>query len=316
MKEFFKKIDQKLFRFGSPTTLGLWRIVVGTLIFTNLVMISYDFEYWFTEKGFVPIKFSEQWAVGLERINLLNGVTDARITAVFYLLVVLAALFTALGLFTKPATIALFIGMVTLHHRTPDILHSGDTLMRAWCFFLMISPCGTALSLDRFIKEKRGLVSGPPPQISIWPQRLVQYQLALIYFTTVWHKLGGSHWWDGTATWYSYNLDEFAKFPVPGFLLSEPMIKVQTYGTLIVELALASLVFSRPWRKWILGLGLLMHGMIEYSMNIPLFAFIICSGYMCFYDGEEVEAWWDRLKARFKKPAVAPEPESVPAVAE
>ena len=44
-----------------------------------------------------------------------------------------------------------------------------------------------------------------------------------------------------------------------------------------------------------------MHGWIEYSMNIPLFSFLMCSMYVCFYDGEEVTAWAKRVGNRLSK---------------
>jgi hypothetical protein len=54
-------------------------------------------------------------------------------------------------------------------------------------------------------------------------------------------------------------------------------------------------------RKWALLGGLGMHFFIEYSMNVPLFAFMICSGYICFYSGEEITDWFRRLGERFQK---------------
>lgn len=319
---WLRKFDQAIFRFGSPVSLGVFRAVAGSLAFINLVMVGIHFQDWFTEVGFVPSEFAVKqmgpisvgigdWAIWFPRFNPLAMVTDARITGAVYIITVIAALLTALGLWTRLATILLFVGTVALHHRTSDILHSGDTLMRAWIFILMISPCAAAFSLDRWLKVKRGLVSGPPEDISIWPLRLVQYQLAIVYFTTVWHKMGGTFWRDGTATYYSGNLHEFDRFWMPGFTHQQPYVAITTYGTLAVELALATLVFAKPMRKWVLLAGLALHMGIEYSMNIPLFAFIICSGYLCFYEGEEVSAWWDRLKLRFgRKPAVeaAPDP--------
>ena len=77
-----------------------------------------------------------------------------------------------------------------------------------------------------------------------------------------------------------------------------PLVTITTYGTLAVELALATLVFSKDFRKWVLLAGLILHAYIEYSMNIPLFAFTMCSLYVAFYEGDEIVAWWNRLQAR------------------
>jgi hypothetical protein len=44
-----------------------------------------------------------------------------------------------------------------------------------------------------------------------------------------------------------------------------------------------------------------MHGYIDYSMNIPVFSYLMISLYICFYDGVEVEAWAKRVGARLAR---------------
>lgn len=173
--------------------------------------------------------------------------------------------------------------------------------MRMSAVYMALAPSGAAISLDRRIALKKGLADAIPPMVSLWPQRLIALNCALIYFTTTWAKWFGNLWKNGTATWYPARLNEFKRFPVPGFFNEFPMVYVTTYGTLAVEFALGVLVWFRPLRKWVLLSGLLLHAYIEYSMNIPLFAFVITSMYVAFYDGEEVAGWFDRLKAKFLK---------------
>jgi hypothetical protein len=38
-------------------------------------------------------------------------------------------------------------------------------------------------------------------------------------------------------------------------------------------------------------------------MNIPLFAFLMISMYVTYYEGEEVSAWWEQMKSRFGRKA-------------
>jgi hypothetical protein len=82
---------------------------------------------------------------------------------------------------------------------------------------------------------------------------------------------------------------------MPPFWNQQPFIAAETWGTLVIELALATLVFGRPMRGWVLLAGLLLHLGIEYSMNIPFFAAIICAGYIAHYEGWEVEGFARRL---------------------
>lgn len=283
-------------------TFGLFRLFMGTVIFVNLLMVGLDFDAWFSERGYVPWANAERWlGRDIPRLDLIAGVTDTRLVGAFYLLVTIAALFTALGLWTRVSSIALAVGLISLHHRNPIILHGGDTVMRAAAVYLAVGPGGAACSLDRLIALWRNRAPAIPNPVSLWPQRLLQYQMAIVYVTTVWAKWGGTHWVGGTATWFPHHLREFERFPVPRFLQDQPFLAITTYGTLMLELALGTLVFYRPLRKWVLLGGLLLHGYIEYAMNIPLFAFAMCSFYIAFYDGEEISAWAKRLGERLSR---------------
>ncbi len=298
-----RSFNEWMFGYGSPTTMGLFRAVFCSLVFINLAMVAIDFNSWYTEQGYVPTALLERWNGGVFRIDLLAHVTNSSVAAVFYGLTMLAALMTALGLYTRIASIALLIGVTSLHHRCPDILHSGDTLVRAMLFYIAIAPSGAALSFDRLIAVRRGTAPAEPADVSMWPQRMMQIQVAIVYLTTVWHKSFGDWWLNGTATWYPPQLTEFDRFPVPHFFDMQPMIAITTYGTLLVELALGTLVFAKPLRKWVIISGLVLHAGIEYRMNIPMFSFIMCSTYMVFYEGRETAAWLKRVFIDRRAPA-------------
>ncbi len=298
MKNLIAKVNEFVFGWGSPVTFGLIRIVFGFLALVNFLMISIDFEAWFTEKGFVNVWHAEKWAQGVPRLNFLAGVTDARTTATLYIILCISCLFTCLGLWTRISTIVMFLLIVTFHHRNPEILHSGDTLLRQMAFLIMIAPSGHALSLDRWFKIRK---ISPPPEIqpvSLWPLRLMQYQVTIVYFTTVWHKWTGTHWRDGTATWFVPQLHEFDRFPSPAFVDQAPFVQITTYLTLLIELGIAFLAYNKKWRKYVLWSGVLLHASIEYRFNIPLFSFIMTATYISFFYGEEVSAWLTKVEAR------------------
>ncbi len=296
-----KTVGQSLFGYGSPVSMGVFRILVGVVSLVNWLMIAVDFDAWFTERGYVPWWVTYRWLGDAPRLDLIAGVKDTRLIAAFYCLVVIASLLTALGLWTRISSIALALGTVTLHHRNPIILHGGDTVLRMAVMLVAIAPSGASCSLDRLIAVWKGRALVRLPDVSLWPQRIMQYQLALIYFTTVWHKWFGTHWKDGTATWYPANLTEFDRFPVPWFVDRQPFVMVTTYATLLIEFSLGTLVFYRPCRKWVLLAGILLHASIEYRFNIPLFGFAICTFYIAFYGGEEVSEWAKRFGARLSR---------------
>ena len=312
LKETLTSINQYWFGYGSATALGVFRALMASLTTVSLIMVSLDWDAWFSEQGYVPILIGQRfvgWRVPigfgtnwtLPRIGLLNGVTDPRVGIAIFAGTVLAGILTALGLWTRVSSILFALGLVSIHHRNAASLHGGDTVMRVCSLYMAIAPSGAAVSLDRLIGIWKGKLSKKPVMISMWPQRLISYNVALLYLTTTWLKWGGGMWRDGTATYYPARLAEFHKFSVPEWFNDFPMVYITTYGTLFTEFALGTLVFFKPLRKYVLICGVLMHLHIELSMNIPLFSYLMVSTYVCFYDGEEVTAWAKRLGSRLAK---------------
>ncbi|MEZ0324524.1 MAG: HTTM domain-containing protein [Fimbriimonas sp.] len=311
-KGTLQTLDDWWFGHGSPTSLGVFRMIFGSLVFISLIMVFVDWDAWFSERGYVPAWLGRLWLnpdvplwpgvdFSIPRIGILNGITNGHIAVTIYLATIFFAFTTMLGLWTRASTILLAVGLVSMHHRNAIILHGGDTVMRVMVLYLALAPCGKACSLDRLIRLWKGKDTGVPITVSLWPQRLIMYNMALIYFTTTWLKWFGNLWkppifgGEMTANWFPARLAEFYRFPYPEFLRDTPMVYITTAATLVIEFSLATLVFYRPFRKWVLLAGLGLHGFIDYTMNIPLFSFLMVSMYITFYDGEEVSAWFQRL---------------------
>jgi hypothetical protein len=299
---------------------------MSLLALEGLLIGLLDFEAWYTEKGYLPLNIDYAYWIrvpatfqfgtlssgqpkiyhlpgidAVPRLNLFGSLYDSRLALALYLIIMLAALLTAVGLWTRVSSIILAVGIISVHHRNPLILHSGDTLLRIILIYLAFSPCGICCSLDRVIGLWKGTAPAEVPRVSLWPQRLIQFQVALLYFIAVWFKWFGPDWKNGIATWFPENLNEFYRFPVPAFTHQQPFLALATYGTLVVELSLGTLIFHRPLRKYVLLAGLAMHGYIEYRFNIPLFASIIVATYIAFFDGEEITEWAKRVGERLKK---------------
>jgi len=317
--KFLRTVDNYWFGCGSPTSLGFLRIVMGFLVTIDLLVMGLRWEDWFSEKGYVPASLAQMWFPGdpyvwysgkeapiweggriLPKINLLSGITNPLWAQIFFWGVVVFAILTTLGLWTRLSTILLALGIVSLHHRDPLILMGGDTVLRVIVLYLALAPCGAACSLDRLIGLWKGKLKPGPVVVSLWSQRLITYNVALLYVTTVWLKWYGIHWRTGDASYYSSNLPEFFRFPYPHFLVEMPWVRFGTYAALLVEFLLGTMVFYRPWRKYVLWSGIVLHGGIEYTMNVPLFGYILVSTYICFFDGEEVSAWFKGVGERFK----------------
>lgn len=322
MKQTLKTLDRFWFGYGSPLPMGIFRALMASLITVNLLMLLPYWGAWFGERGYTPtwtgvrsfppsVTYDNGWT--LPRWDPIVHLPEAGQLACYLALIVVGVL-TAVGLWTRPASILLTIGLTALHHRNTLILHGGDTVMRVMALYIAVAPSGAAFSIDALRCHKREggrTPADPGPLVSQWPRRLIQFNMALLYFTATWAKYFGVYWKNGQATWFPVRLNEFKRFPVPSFLNDLPFVYVTTWGTLATEFGLAVLVWFKPCRKWALLAGLFLHGYIEYSMNIPLFEFLMVSLYIVWYDGSEISAWYERLVRRFgARPGTVVAPEA------
>lgn len=309
IRAWLSPVDQWLFGQGSPVSIGVFRILVGFWVFVALAMQLPFFGDWYTEYGYVPVsvgsryiyEFVDLYGLKVPRVNVLVGVTDPNITLTVFIGTMLAAAATCVGIYSRLSSLLMAIGLVSLHHRNGLILYGADTVIRVSSLYVLLSPSGAAVSLDRLIARRRGKAPEQPPPVSLWSQRLVQLQVAVTYFTSVWHKAGGHHWRDGTATYYPLQLKEFDRFWLPEFVNSRFFVALGTYGTMATQLSMATLVFYRPFRRICILASVAMHLFIEYALNVPLFSFVMISLYVMFYDGEEFVALWEKVKARLHR---------------
>ncbi|MFO0888924.1 MAG: HTTM domain-containing protein [Isosphaeraceae bacterium] len=156
-------------------------------------------------------------------------------------------------------------------------------------FYLMLSPCGAALSLDaRREARRRGTLA--EPIIAPWAQRLMQIQLCVIYLATAAFKCNGSTWLSGTAIHYvlfnhevgQFNLEWLAGYPL--------LLCVLTLAALVLEFALAFLLWSRSTRKWVALAGLVLHAGIVPLVNVPLFGEQMTALYLLFLAPDELDS--------------------------
>jgi len=292
----------------SPVPIALFRILYAGIVLLDIALLRPDWLIWFGPRGLITLPTMEQMETGA-RLDVFRFLpqTEFWTNAVFWMLLV-SALFLLVGLYTRAASIATFILVASLHQRNLYIVHSGDTMLRVTGFFLMFAPAGAALSLDRLRNIWRGREGVTPVLRAPWAQRIIQVEMCLLYFMTFWSKSMGASWVNGTAVYYVERLEQFRRFPMPDFLRSLPMAKLETWFTLAVEFSLGTLVWIKELRYWILLAGLLLHLGLEYSMNVPMFQWIALALYVTFIDAADLaRAWsWVRRAVNARPVAFAP----------
>jgi hypothetical protein len=241
-----------------------------------------DWLNWYGVQGWVSLQAMQQVEPGI-RLNVFTLMPqDDRWIAAFFWVFLIFALMLMAGLWTRLSSIVVFACLASIHQRNLLILQGGDVFLRVTGFFLIFAPAGAALSLDRWIRIRRGLEGADLQPRAPWAQRMIQFELSLLYLTAFWWKMKGHTWLNGTALFYVFHMHSLARFPVPGWMQSAAAIRVISWFTLLAEFSLGVLIWFRRIRYPVLLLGLLFHFGIEYSLNLPMFAWDVLAAYVLF----------------------------------
>ncbi|HEV8542569.1 MAG TPA: DCC1-like thiol-disulfide oxidoreductase family protein [Verrucomicrobiae bacterium] len=308
LKDIVRAWSRFFFEPESPLPIALYRILLGLLVLANQALLYPDVLNWYGVHAAVSFQVAPDVSGGTG-FNIFRWLphTD-RMVWLVYSLSCLSPVTLMLGLFSRVSAALVFLTLTTLHHRNPVMLNSGDTFLRIASFFVIFSQAGAALSIDRLVALARGKESGPPKPRAPWAMRLIQLQLAFLYLYAFIWKAMGPMWLAGTAVYYTSRLLEFRRFPVPYVYDHFWTIKLWSWGTLLVEFSLGVLVWIKELRYWVLLAGVLLHLGIDYSMNIPLFAFIMISAYVTFVEPADLRRFFSLVRQRFNREAKAESP--------
>ena len=217
--------------------------------------------------------------------SLLTLSDSAPVLIALWVATLLGAVGVMIGFRTRFATIVLLIGVVSFERRDPEILNAGDILLRSLAFYLLFAPAGEALSVDRWRRARDRFWEFPLR--APWALRLMQIQLSVVYFATLWWKLQGELWRDGSAVSYALRVHDIHRFPTPEFVTGSVVLtELLTFGTLLLELALAVLIWNRALRPWVLGGGVLLHLSIGFSIMVGFFTMLMLTTYLAFVPPE------------------------------
>jgi len=271
--------------------LGFFRICFGVVTFLALLGRYPDREMLYGVDGLVSRATSLSYFSGFERVFNLAYLVPGQDPwlMLFFVLLLTAAVALTLGFFTRTSTVILFFGLAALSNRNLVADNSGDDLMRDLFFFMMFAPAGRAYALDRLIAMRRLGQSQDLPLMVPWAYRLMQLQVAFVYLDTFYLKMLGPSWRDGTAVYYAFNYIEMQRYDLRWLLPSLWAVKLATWSTLVVEAAMGFFVWVRPLRYWCVGAAFLMHIAINFTMQLPIFQYVMMAALVLFIEPVHVE---------------------------
>lgn len=270
--------------------MAFFRIIIGFLCGLSL-LLDWPRLLTFFGQGAFPSIEQEIVIQHPRRFSLLFFLphSDHAVLAVWALALIFAILL-CVGFRTRFSAFALYVFLVSIFHRNIYVLNSGDTLLRIFILLLAFSDAGKAFSLDSWLAGRRTWAQQWQVEAAAWPQRLIQLQLAGVYCQAALTKLPGHTWQNGTAVYYATHLLAYQKFSIPFIFENLLTVKFLTWGSLAIEFALFTLIWFRPWRKYVLWAGVLLHLGIDWCLNIPIFEYLMLAAYICFFDATELKA--------------------------
>lgn len=288
----------------SPTslsTLVIFRVVYGSVVSLWALALLPDSWSFLTSDGVLPKHPDSR----LLRTGLLDWFAfDAAAVLAVAALVPVGVLIAA-GVRTRIMTVLNFVLLLSITRRNPEIVNSGDSLLRHFGFFLMFSRAGDALSWDRWQRHRENFWS--VPERAPWALRLIQIQVSFVYFLSTFAKVQGEDWIDGTALSEIWRAGDYVRFGVPLFvhdsLLASNLV---TYATLGVELVLALFIWNRAARPYVIASGVLLHLGIEFTMAVGFFNAAVITGYLSFLPENRSLVVLERLHRRLVRSRLRP----------
>jgi Vitamin K-dependent gamma-carboxylase len=278
----------------SPATIGLYRIASGIVIFISVLGKVPGREIFYGENGIV--KYESLHRYFPDSIFYFRWMPETDPALLIYFISFLVIIFCyTIGFQSKITSILVFAGLAALSNRNPYVDNNGDNFMRINAFWMMFAHSGHAYSIDRLIARWRGQATQNLVPAAPWGQRLLQLQLAYLYFEAAVTKSGPS-WLNGTALYYALNYIEIRRFDFFWAFKHLWQIKVLTYGTMIAELSACSLIWFRSFRYPVVIAAVALHEGINILMQFPVFQYVMMAALVNFIYPEDIEWFFKKVR--------------------
>jgi Vitamin K-dependent gamma-carboxylase len=192
---------------------------------------------------------------------------------------VVAAVAMSVGLCTRVATGATFAVVAYNLFLSTTHVHSNRAYLVIVLAALAVAPCGRELSVDAWLRERRG---EPPldPRAPAWPLWLLRFEAAVVYGASGVSKLVDPDWFGGTVTWHRVVQvrDRLDASPLPGWAVS--LLADRSFHTVgaklivITELFIAIGLWWRATRYAAVWVAVCFHVAIEVSASVQVFSYL------------------------------------------
>jgi hypothetical protein len=237
------------FWFGplDPLPAALFRIALGAVLLLLFVARGADWDRLYGPAGILPLD-DPALATNLRVHVSLFAVADGVVpVATFWWVGVLAAAILTLGLWSRLAAAVLFVLLSSMLFRLPVAVSGEDWVLRIALLPSCFATLDTRLSLRAWWRRRRGRPAARPGPV--WPIRLIQLHVVLIYLFTMANRLATDPaWWSGDAMYWVMTSSTWAAWPWPEAFYRPVLARTVTWGVLVAEGWFPLAVLWRPTR--------------------------------------------------------------------
>jgi uncharacterized membrane protein YphA (DoxX/SURF4 family) len=188
-----------------------------------------------------------------------------------------AAVGMALGLFTRVATATTFTIVAYNLFLSTTHFHNNRAYLVIVLGVLAVAPCGRELSVDAWLRRRRGLPA-LDPRAPAWPLWLLRFECAAIYGASGMSKLLDPDWFGGTVTWQRVvqARDELSALPewAVSVMTDRDVHTVAAKVIVLTELFIALGLWSRATRYAAVWIAVVFHVTIEASAAVQVFSIL------------------------------------------
>jgi hypothetical protein len=258
-------------------SLGLLRIALGWVLLLDWLARGFHFRAHYTDQGILPLRtYLNQPDLSYRFWSVFYINDSPWFVGALFAVGLLGSLALMLGYRTAWSGWIVWVLLLGLHHRNPLVLHKGDTYLLLLLFWGNFLPWGRFFSVDGATQVKGSDDQKEQLNVSLAGTCYLA-QICLLYWFTALLRTHPAWQVDGSALYFSFNLDALAKEPAYlGLSLGPEGLAFFTFAALWWEFSVP-FVLLLPW-AWtrILGVAsiVLFHAGIYLTLDIINFAWI------------------------------------------
>ena len=305
LKSVAKSWDEFWFSRFDPLNVSLYRISTGLLLFVMFIALYFNWYRFYGSDGMISLhdvdiagKLADDiWSV----FHWTEGIIPIQF---FWYLGFISSFALTVGYHTRIATIILYVLVSSMVHRNNGIVNGDDLVLRMLLFYSCFLPMNHCLSVDSYLQKKFRGVNDIVPENEcpmLWPIRLIQINIALVYIISLPNKLADDvAWINGQAIYYTVTSNMWSMCPFPqlfyqwDYLLS----KIATYGTVLIEGAFPILVWFKETNLIVTLLIAMLHIGIAFMVpNVTFFTLAMVCSFWVFLPSDVIRELYYSLKS-------------------